>query len=126
MRYFVSTWILLLLFLLPLSAQEVPAVSANQLPIDSLAADSEGDELDELEDLDDLDVKGSPLPECLAGLFSHDTLILGCDLEVLPRKIVVRTKDGDVVYKMAPQFMMNDTALLNNHPADSTSGRTSA
>lgn len=116
MRYFVSTWILLLLFLLPLNAQEVPAVAASQQPIDSLAEDSEGDEL---EDLDDLDVKASQLPECLAGLFSHDTLILGCDLDVLPRKIVVRTKEGDVVYKMAPQFMMNDTALMNNHPADS-------
>ena len=116
MRYFVSLWILLSLLLLPLNAQEVPAVAAEQLPIDSTAVDSEGDEL---EDLDELDVKATPLPECLAGLFSHDTLILGCDLEVLPRKIVVRTKDGDVIYKMAPQFMMNDTALMNNHPADS-------
>ena len=116
MRYFVSTWILLLLLLLPLSTQKVSAETPEQLPMDTATVDSEGDELVEL---DDIDVQRSPLPECLAGLFSHDTLILGCDLEVLPRKIVVRTKDGDVVYKMAPQFMLGDSTLMNNHPADS-------
>jgi len=83
---------------------------------DSVASDNAGDEL---EDLDDLDVRGSELPECLAGLFAHDTLILGCDLALLPSKIVVRTKDGDVVYKLAPQFMLGDTTLLTHHPADS-------
>ena len=67
---------------------------------------------------DDIDVRATQLPECLAGLFSHDTLILGCDLELLPRKIIVRTKDGDVVYKISSQFFM-DTALMNHHPADS-------
>ena len=86
------------------------------IPQDSVAADNAGDEL---EDLDDLDVRGSELPECLAGLFAHDTLILGCDLALLPSKIVVRTKDGDVIYKLAPQFMLGDTTLLTHHPADS-------
>ena len=105
---------LLLLILLPLRAQDQLAVP--QIPLDSAAVDSEGDELEEL---DDLDVRSSELPECLAGLFAHDTLILGCDLELLPRKIVVRTKDGDVVYKIAPQFMAGDTSLINHHPADS-------
>lgn len=85
------------------------------LPTDTLAA-NEGDEL---EDLDSLDVRSSILPECLAGLFAHDTLILGCELELLPSKIVVRTKDGDVIYKLAPQFMLGDTTLLTHHPADS-------
>ena len=85
------------------------------IPTDTLVA-NEGDEL---EDLDSLDVRGSALPECLAGLFAHDTLILGCELELLPSKIVVRTKDGDVVYKLAPQFMLGDTTLLTHHPADS-------
>lgn len=84
------------------------------LPADSVAADSG----DELEELDDIDVRSNQLPECLAGLFSHDTLILGCDLDLLPQKIVVKTKDGDVVYKIAPQFML-DTNLINHHPADS-------
>lgn len=91
------------------------AVAVPSVPIDSLAEDSEGDELEEL---DDLDVRSSQLPECLAGLFAHDTLILGCDLDLLPQKIIVRTKDGDVMYKIAPQFML-DTALINHHPADS-------
>lgn len=101
-----SVWILLLLFLLPLSAQE---------PVDTAFVDSEGAEL---EDLDSLDVRSNALPECLAGLFSHDTLILGCEMDLLPQKIIVRTKDGDVVYRLAPQFML-DTTLMNHHPADS-------
>lgn len=109
-----SLWLLLPLLLLSLnlSAQDIPAVE--HTPLDSAAVDSEGDELEEL---DDLDVRANQLPECLAGLFSHDTLILGCDLDLLPRKIIVRTKDGDVVYKIAPQFLL-DTALMNHHPAD--------
>ena len=36
----------------------------------------------------------------------------------MPRKLVVHTNDGDVIYKLAPQFMMGDTALMQ-HPADS-------
>ena len=112
-----SLWFLLLLFLLPLRADNVFTEDLGlNPPLDTAAVDSEGDELEEL---DDLDVRASQLPECLAGLFSHDTLILGCDLELLPAKIVVKTKDGDVVYKLAPQFMLGDTALLRNHPADS-------
>lgn len=112
-----SLWLLLLLFLLPLRADNVFTEDLGlNPPLDTAAVDSEGDELEEL---DDLDVRASQLPECLAGLFSHDTLILGCDLELLPAKIVVKTKDGDVVYKLAPQFMLGDTALLRNHPADS-------
>ena len=39
-------------------------------PLDTLAGENEGDEL---EDIDDLDVRASELPECLAGLFAHDT-----------------------------------------------------
>lgn len=113
MRSSVSLWLLLLLFALPLSAQDAPAVI--NTPLDSAAVDSEGDELEEL---DDIDVRASQLPECLAGLFSHDTLVLGCELDLLPNKIIVRTKDGDVVYKIAPQFML-DTTLINHHPADS-------
>ena len=94
-------------------AQDIPAVVTT--PLDSAAVDSEGDELEEL---DDLDVRSSELPECLAGLFAHDTLVLGCELDLLPQKIIVRTKNGDVVYKVAPQFML-DTMLMNHHPADS-------
>ena len=114
MRRIALSWLLLSLLLLPLNAQD--EVSVAQVPLDSAAVDSEGDEL---EDMDDLEVNGSGLPECLAGLFSHDTLILGCEMDVLPRKIIVRTKEGDVMYKIAPQFILGDTALMTNHPADS-------
>ncbi len=103
MRSIAAVWLLLLLFLLPLNAQNAPAVE--QVPLDSTSLDS-GDELDEL---DDIDVRSSQLPECLAGLFSHDTLVLGCELELLPQKIVVKTKEGDVVYKLAPQFLLDTT-----------------
>ncbi len=115
MRYLTSLWILLALSVLPLKADTIFSEDLGlNPPIDSTAVDSG----DELEELDDIDVRASQLPECLAGLFSHDTLILGCDLELLPQKIVVKTKDGDVVYKIAPQFML-DTNLINHHPADS-------
>jgi len=118
--------LLLCLLVIPVSAKRPPKTKAVkqaepeeppaqiiETPMDTTLVDSEGDELTEL---DDLDVQSSQLPECLAGLFSHDTLILGCELDLLPRKIIVRTKDGDVTYKIAPQFMFNDTL---GHPADS-------
>ena len=112
-----SLWLLLLLFLLPLRADNVFSEDMGlNPPLDTTAVEGEGDELEEL---DDLDVRASQLPECLAGLFSHDTLLLGCDMEVLPNKIVVRTKDGEVVYKLAPQFMFGDSTLFTQHPADS-------
>lgn len=101
-----SLWILLLLFLLPLSAQE---------PADSVYVDSEGAELDEL---DSIDVHATGIPEWLTSHFSNDTLYIACDMEALPRKLVVHTNDGDVVYRLAPQFML-DTNLINHHPADS-------
>lgn len=105
-----------LLVLLGLSTLLLLPLSAQQLVEDTTYIDSAGDEL---ESMDELDARANQLPECLAGLFSHDTLILGCDMELLPRKIIVRTKDGDVMYKIAPQFMLGDTTLLYNHPADS-------
>ena len=112
-----SLWLLLLLFLLPLRADNVFTEDlALTHPSDTLVSDSEGDELEEM---DDLDVRGGRLPECLAGLFSHDTLLLGCDMEVLPNRIVVKTKEGEVVYKLAPQFMFGDSTLFTQHPADS-------
>ena len=112
-----STGLLLLLLLFPLRADNIftEDLSLNP-PLDTLAVDSEGDELEEM---DDLDARAAQLPECLAGLFAHDTLILGCDMELLPNKIIVRTKDGDVVYKLAPQFMFGDSTLFTHHPADS-------
>ena len=48
MRSIASLWLLLLLFALPLSAQNIPAVV--NTPLDSAAVDSEGDELEELDE----------------------------------------------------------------------------
>ena len=107
---------LLLLIPFSLGAQDQLAVPADSVVTDSTLVDSEGDELEEM---DDLDVRSSVLPECLAGLFSHDTLVLGCELDLLPQRIVVKTKEGDVVYKIAPQFILGDTSLMTHHPADS-------
>ena len=108
------------LWLLAGSAAHADNVFTEELgidqPMDTATVDSEGDELGTM---DDIDVRASELPECLAGLFSHDTLILGCELDLLPQKIVVRTKEGDVVYKIAPQFMFGVSTLLTHHPADS-------
>ena len=118
MRSITSLWILLALLVLPLKADNI---FTEDLGLESVTDTVVPDEGDELEDLDDLDARGSELPECLAGLFAHDTLILGCDMELLPTKIVVRTKEGDVIYKLAPQFILGDTTLLTHHPADSAS-----
>ena len=116
MRGITSLWLLLLLFALPLSAQNVPAVPARDLPIDTAAVDSEGDELEEL---DDIDVHTTGIPEWLTSHFSNDTLYIACDYEALPHKLVVHTNNADIVYKIAPRFMLGDTTLMNHHPADS-------
>ena len=116
MRGITSLWLLLLLFALPLRAQNVPAVPAGELPLDSTAVDSEGDELEEL---DDIDVHTSGIPEWLTSHFSNDTLYIACDYEALPHKLVVHTNNADIVYKIAPRFMLGDTTLMNHHPADS-------
>ncbi|MEE0923040.1 MAG: M23 family metallopeptidase, partial [Paludibacteraceae bacterium] len=47
-------------------------------------------------------------------------LFLSCDQESLPYKIVVRTTNGDVVYRLSPQYILGDTSsLMLHHPADS-------
>ena len=112
-----STWLLLCLLLLPLRADNVFTEDLGlNPPLDSAAVDSEGDELEEL---DDLEVNSSGIPEWLTSHFSNDTLFIACDFEALPRKLVVHTNNGDAVYKIAPQFLLGDTSLLHNHPADS-------
>jgi len=114
-RFFVfGFWLLALTSFL--YAQNVPAVPASQLPLDSTAVDSEGDELEEL---DDVEVHTSGIPEWLTSHFSNDTLYVACDYEALPHKLVVHTNNADVVYKIAPRFMLGDTTLMNHHPADS-------
>jgi len=104
------------LSVISLLAQNVPAVPASQLPLDSTAVDSEGDELEEL---DDIEVHTSGIPEWLTSHFSNDTLYIACDYEALPHKLVVHTNNADIVYKIAPRYMLGDTTLMNHHPADS-------
>lgn len=72
------------------------------------------------EQLDDIDVeKGAGVPAWLASHISNDTLFVGCDREVLPRKLVIHTNNGDVIYKVDFRFMVGDTSLLYHHPCDS-------
>ncbi len=97
------------------SAQTIESEVLLDLPADTLLVDSEGDELEEL---DDLDVNAGGIPDWLASHFADDTLYIACDRDVLPHKLVVHTNDGDVIYKLAPQFMFGDSTLMD-HPADS-------
>jgi hypothetical protein len=110
MRRIASLWILLHLLLLPLSAQEVLPQDTSSVVI------GEGDEL---APMDDIDVKAIGIPEWLTSHFVNDTLYINCESEALPRKLVVKTNDTDIVYRLVPQFMMGDTSLLHHHPADS-------
>ena len=103
------TWLLLLLLQLPLIAQEV-------LPTDTAVVDSEELAID---DMDDIDVQAIGIPEWLTSHFVNDTLYISCESELLPRKLVVKTNDTDIVYRLVPQMMMGDTTLLHHHPADS-------
>ena len=103
-----------LLALAKAPAQQAPLAKVEEPPIDTTLAEGVGDELDEL---DEIDVEQSgAIPEWLSSHFQNDTLFVGCDMELLPGKLVVHTNNGDVIYKLAPQFMMGDTI---NHPADS-------
>ena len=110
MRRIASLWILLHLLLLPLSAQQVLPQDTSSVVI------GEGDEL---APMDDIDVKAIGIPEWLTSHFVNDTLYINCESEALPRKLVVKTNDTDIVYRLVPQFMMGDTTLLHHHPADS-------
>lgn len=97
-------------------AEQAPLAQVPELPIDTTLAEGVGDELSEL---DELDVAPVGVPEWLASHFVSDTLFIDCDQEALPRKLVVHTNNGDLIYKLAPQFMLGDTSLMNHHPADS-------
>ena len=99
------------------SAEAAPETPEELMAQDSTLVADEGAELTELDDIDVERVAG--VPEWLASHFSNDTLFIGCDIEALPNKLVVHTNNGDVIYKLAPQFMMGDTSLMNHHPADS-------
>jgi len=115
-RSWVLVWCLsLLLTPCAFAAEQTPVSEAvPNAPIDTTLDEGIGDELTELDDLDVERVAG--VPEWLASHFQNDTLFVACDQEALPRKLVVHTNNGDVVYKLAPQFLIGDTLT---HPADS-------
>lgn len=94
-----------------------PSESFPVTPQDSALVEGEGDELTELDDIDVQHMAG--VPAWLASHYINDTLFIACDQEALPRKLVVHTNDGDVIYKLAPQFMLGDSTLFTHHPADS-------
>lgn len=89
-------------------------VTGLELPADSLV-DSEGDEMGQL---DDINPDSMYLLDCQSPYFFHDTLVLDCAGDVLPGRLNVRTSTGVYQYRLLPQFMLGDSALLN-HPADS-------
>ena len=84
---------------------------------DTLSQVGEGDELT---DMDDVEISSSCPDQWMTNRYANDTLFLSCDQESLPYKIVVRTTNGDVVYRLSPQFILGDTSsLMIQHPADS-------
>lgn len=95
------------------TAEPVAAVSMN----DSTQI-GEGDELN---DMDDIEVRPqSSIQEWMNNRYVNDTLFISCSKDALPFKLVVHTLEGDVVYRLEPQYILNDTSsLLLHHPADS-------
>lgn len=77
---------------------------------------------DELTDFDDVNIERATCEQqnWLTTRYTNDTLFLSCDMESLPYKLVVSTPNGNVVYRLAPQYILEDTSsLMLHHPADS-------
>lgn len=90
------------------------SLSADALHADSLdLGDSMGDELTSL---DDLEVENVGIPGWLKAHFVGDTLFVACDQDMLPRRLIVMTNDGECLYKILPAEVFADTL---GHPADS-------
>lgn len=120
MNRVVLTLLVLVCFVCSVSAeQELLSIVSSEVSVseDSLSQVGEGDEL---MDMDDVEVGSSSVGQWMTNHFANDTLFLSCDQESLPYKIVVRTANGDVVYRLSPQFVLGDTSsLMLHHPADS-------
>lgn len=124
MNRVVSTLLVLVCWVYSVSAEEVllsavsSEISSGVLTVeDSLSQVGEGDELT---DMDDVEIGSSCLDQWMTNRYANDTLFLSCDQESLPYKIVVRTTNGDVVYRLSPQYILGDTSsLMLHHPADS-------
>ncbi len=120
----------LLLFLLPCILTAAPrkrtkshAVEPEKAMADTLASavvdtsalyDGEGDEP---RSLDELDVEQVGIPEWLQTHIVGDTLYVGCAEDMLPRRLVVVTADGECLYKLMPAAQLSMANM--EHPADS-------
>ena len=106
MNRVVLTLLVLVCFVCSVSAeQELLSVVSSEVSVseDSLSQVGEGDEL---MDMDDVEVGSSSVGQWMTNHFANDTLFLSCDQESLPYKIVVRNANGDVVYRLSPQFVL--------------------
>ena len=92
------------------SVAPTPAVVSDTLDL----TDSEGDEPGSL---DDIEVENVGIPEWLQTHISGDTLYVACAQDMLPRRLVVMTNDGECLYKLLPA-MMGELVQME-HPADS-------
>lgn len=79
-----------------------------------MLVDSEGDEPGSL---DDLEVENVGVPQWLQTHIVGDTLFVGCQQDMLPRRLVVITNDGECLYKLLPARMEEEWQM--EHPADS-------
>lgn len=120
----------LLLFLLPYILTAAPrkrtksrAAVQEEAVMDTLATaaadtsalyDGEGDEP---RSLDELDVEQVGIPEWLQTHIVGDTLYVGCAEDMLPRRLIVVTNEGECLYKLMPAAQLSMANM--EHPADS-------
>lgn len=117
--------LLLVLILLPLtlSAKRPNRRAQIEVPVDTIpvAAEDSADLLDSEGDepgsLDDIEVENVGIPEWLQTHISGDTLFVACSQDMLPRRLVVLTNDGECMYKLLPSTM--GEMIPMEHPADS-------
>ena len=119
-----SVVLLVALLLLPLSASARRVSKKNSAtPVDTIPTivadtfDLEDSEGDEPGSLDDIEVENVGIPEWLQTHISGDTLFVACAQDMLPRRLVVITNDGECLYKLLPATM-GELAQID-HPADS-------
>lgn len=97
----------------PRHSEPAPQEQTEEIPTDTLA-DSEGDEP---LSFDEIEVENVGVPQWLQTHIVGDTLFIGCAQDMLPRRLVVVTNDGECLYKLLPAQMAEGWQMA--HPADS-------
>ncbi len=97
------------------AVEEQAADTIAALPTDT--ADLYEGEGDETRSLDELDVENVGIPEWLQTHIVGDTLYVGCAEDMLPRRLIVVTADGECLYKLMPAAQLSLSDM--EHPADS-------